>query len=152
LNFKNLLLGFRKALLEAEAATRDQHRRQLARYLDEDDEPLSMTIRMPPTAGAEGDEPGREIVVPLYALMPNRSLQLKDAELELEVDVKGLAAADGKALEGADLDLSQLSVRLADTPAGTGANARLRVRFEAARLSEEELPRVELQVVEAAAE
>lgn len=145
MNLRSALLLFQNALIEAQAVSRDQHRRQLAGYLDDEDEPLTMTVMLP-AASAEAGTRSR-IEVPLYALLPNRSLELKDAELELDVDVRHLAA-EADLSESAKVDLSELDVRLVAPSDHAGPRARLRVRFEAARLSEEELPEVELQMVE----
>lgn len=143
-------MGFQKALLEAQAVSRDQHRRKLASCLDEQDEPLTITVRLPRAAGegADAADARSRVEVPIYSLLPHRSLELKEAELELEVDVHGLSPDGEPTAEAAKLDLSRLDVRLV-TPAGRPApKARLRVRFEAARLSEVELPRVDLELLE----
>lgn len=153
MNFKNLLLGFQKALLDAQAISRDQHQRQLARYLDDEGRPLSMTIELPSSEAADGEggQGQSRILVPLLSLIPTDSLQIRDAEIELDVDVRGLSTKGQPALEGADLDLSNLAVRAVGPPGGKGPRARLRVRFEATQLSEEELPTVDLEMLETVA-
>lgn len=147
MNLRRVLLGFQQALLDAQVVSRDQHREQLARYLDDHDEPLTMTVLLPAAEGEGAAAGGRtRIEVPLYSLLPHRSLEMKDAEIELEVDVGALSGEGETALEAAELDLSELDVRLVAPPGHKGPRARLRVRFEAARMSEE-LPEVELELI-----
>lgn len=150
MNVRTLFMGFQKALLEAQAMGREQHRRQLERYLGDEGEPETIRIQLP---GEEGDgEAGRKasIEVPVYALIPRNSLQMKDAEIELDVDLTWLSPGEKGGPEDAPLDLSRLEVRAVGPPGAAGPRARLRVRFEAARLSEEDLPVAELEIVETA--
>lgn len=101
----------------------EQHQRQLDRYLAEDGTPLLRPVKVPDPLAA-----GWQIIeVPLLALAPLTSMQIK--ELTLEFDAMVVSVGD-QPDAGATFKRRETSVRLEKAPSSGGGPAMVRVVFE----------------------
>lgn len=97
-----LLQALQFAIIEAQEIAEDQHARQIAEYFSEDGSPITIPLQLPsshPRAG-ELDENGNKIPelvqidVPKITLVPQKSIVIKELEMEMEVPIGNLLIDD----------------------------------------------------------
>ncbi len=112
------------AITEAQSRIDAAQVQDLARFLDEDGRPRTITVRLP---GPDGE---RVLDIPLLSIAPPTALRVTEATLRFDVDPADLVPASDA---GADLTLDQFAVSALVTPPGDeGRNpATLTLRLEA---------------------
>ena len=126
-DFDHFLKGLTDSYERARSLAENQHIESLKKFIDDDDKPKFITIKMPDNNGEYQD-----VKVPTMTLAPIFSTRLKEMEIEFRVKITGCGKKKSRTGEGIfkNKDKGAVCIDMSNSVFKSGQYAKCKVKYD----------------------